>query len=503
MKTFWISGVLCFLCSTATEAVTFLSFDPHSMAMGGAGVAFSGSHNAALFNPALIVTPNAEQKTTQIKPFLGVRIIDRNNFLGGLYQYQDNDAGTKFDRSWTHMERRYSQSRLAAGDIRQVANSARSWRKDIIGLSDRPLHISGSFGFTLNQSDGATGSGVYIRQYSIGGAIIRLSEQNRLKINQGISILNLMANIVDGRAEIDALGEAIGFERLETLINEAAETGAVSPELQSYYDYPKVEPLVDASIELGRLAVELDEYFELDRLRVALTDGGDLDNLPDLQQYLRYQTDEELDATIYMEGVDVTELGVSFASEIEQVEGLTLGTTFRYVELDTIDFAYGASKFSLSQVTNRQFQKKHHMLNADLGVSYRFNDNYVAGLVVKNIVPGDFDTVLGKTIQFRPIARLGIAHAKDDLVLTADLDLTTGDAKGFDPNKRYLSLGAEYAGWDSVTWRTGMRIDTQNGTYTPSLGIGFGDKSHYVDLALTVAPTYDELGGSIQAVWSF
>jgi hypothetical protein len=27
-----------------------------------------------------------------------------------------------------------------------------------------------------------------------------------------------------------------------------------------------------------------------------------------LQQYLRYQTDEELDATIYMKGVDVTEL---------------------------------------------------------------------------------------------------------------------------------------------------------------------------------------------------
>ncbi|MFX4227816.1 MAG: conjugal transfer protein TraF [Porticoccaceae bacterium] len=503
MKAFWLSGFLCLLCSTSTTAITFLSFDPQSMAMGGTGVAFSGSHNAALFNPALIVMTDAEQKTTRIKSFLGVRVIDRSNFLGGLYQYQDNNAEASFDRSWLQMERQYSQNTLEAGNIRRVARTASQWRDDIDGLSDRPLHISGSFGLTLSQSDGFSGSGIYIRQYSIGGGIIRLSEQNRQRIDQGIDILTLMADIVDGAEEVNALGEVIGFERLENLIDDAAETGVASPELESYYDYPKVEPLVEASIELGRLAVELDEYFELDRLRNALVNGGNLDDLPDLQQYLRYQTDEELDATIYLEGVDVTELGLSFASQIEQVEGLTLGTTFKYVELDTIDFSTGASRFSLSQMTDKRFQQKHNMLNADLGISYRPDSNYSLGLVVKNIIAREFETILGKTIQFRPIARLGMAHAKDDLVLSAELDLTTNDAKGFDPDKRYLSLGAEYTGWNSAKLRAGMRIDTQNGTYTPSLGIGFGDKSSYVDLALTVAPKYDELGGAIQAVWSF
>lgn len=469
------------------------------MAMGGTGVAFSGSHNAALFNPALIVTPDTKQKTTHIKPFLGLRVIDRSNFLGGLYQYQDNDSEARFDRSWFQMERRYSQNILAAGDIRRVARTGSEWREDIYRLSNRPLHVSGSFGVTLSQSDGDTGSGLYIRQYSIGGGIIRLSEQNRLRIDQGINILNLMADIAEGTEEVNALGEVIGFERLENLIDDAAEKGIASPELESYYDYPKVEPLVDASIELGRLAAELDEYFELDRLRAALVDGNSREDLPDLQQYLRYQTDEELDATIYLEGVDVTEMGLSFASEIEQFEGLTLGTTFKYVELDTIEFSTGASKFSLSQLTDKRFQQKHNMLNADLGISYRLNPNYSLGLVVKNIISREFETILGKTIQFYPIARLGIAHVKDDLVLSAELDLTTNDAKGFDPDKRYLSLGAEYSGWNSAKLRAGIRIDTQNSTYTPSLGLGFGD----LDLALTIAPKYDELGGAIQAVWSF
>lgn len=143
------------------------------------------------------------------------------------------------------------------------------------------------------------------------------------------------------------------------------------------------------------------------------------------------------------------------------------------------------------------------MLNADLGIAYKLNPEYSMGLAVKNIVPQQFDTIGGNTIEFDPIARFGISRVKDDLVLTAELDLTNNDTEGFDPNKRYLSLGAEYGGWNSTALRAGVRIDTQNQTYTPSLGIGFGNRSRYMDLALTVAPEYDEIGGSLQATWSF
>lgn len=194
--------------------------------------------------------------------------------------------------------------------------------------------------------------------------------------------------------------------------------------------------------------MELDEYFEFDRLSSALTGGGSEADLPDLQQYLRYQTDEELDATIYMEGVGVTKVGLTLGAQVEEIDGLTLGATLKYVHLNTIDFSYAASKFSLSQLRDKQFQKKHNMLNADLGIAYKLNPEYSMGLVVKNIVPQQFDTIGGNTIEFDPIARFGISRVKDDLVLTAELDLTNNYAKGFDPNKRYLSLGAEYGRWN-------------------------------------------------------
>lgn len=503
VKNYGFLVLLGVFCSYKAEAVTFLSFDPRSMAIGGTGVAYSDPGNASLFNPALIVLPQAEQKTTQVRPFLGARVIDRSNFLGGLYHYQDNNAEAKYDRTWTAMERLYSRGALGPEDLRRVSRAARVWDSDVDGLSNRPLHVSGSFGLTVSQSDSAHGSGFYVRQYSIGGALIDMSEQNRLRIDQGITVIDLLADIVEGTREVEALGEAIGFERLETLIDEAAATGAASPELETYYDYPKVEALVDASIQLGMLAVELDEYFELDRLSAALTDGGNQADLPDLQQYLRYQTDEELDATIHMEGVGVTEMGVTLANQIEKIDGLALGVTLKYVHLNTIDFSYGASKFSLSQLRDKQFQKSHNMLNADLGVSYKLNPEYSVGLVVKNIVPQKFDTVLGNTIEFDPIARIGIARVSGDLALAAGLDLTSNDAKGFDPDKRYLSLGAEYAGWNSTALRAGVRIDTHNHTYTPSLGIGLGSQARSMDLALTVAPEYDEIGGSIQATWTF
>ena len=126
--------------------------------------------NASLFNPAWIVTPQTEQITTRIEPFFGARVIDRNNFLGGLYHYQDNNAESKYDRAWSQMEQQYSRSTLGPEDFRRVARAARVWNDDIDRLSDRLLHISGSFGLTVSKSSDSHGSGFYVRQYSIGGA---------------------------------------------------------------------------------------------------------------------------------------------------------------------------------------------------------------------------------------------------------------------------------------------------------------------------------------------
>ena len=66
--------------SSAALALPFNSFDPRSMAMGGAGVAVGDAAMAPFFNPALLGVTKDEDDFSLVLPIIGVRVYDPANF---------------------------------------------------------------------------------------------------------------------------------------------------------------------------------------------------------------------------------------------------------------------------------------------------------------------------------------------------------------------------------------------------------------------------------------
>lgn len=141
-------GLLGFVPSSA--AVSFLSFDPRSMAMGGAGVASARSYNATIFNPALLVSSqSSDDWKFYFRPYLGARLLDRDNFLDALDEYQDSNSEDEFDRLLEIAKRDFAAGLITADDLRALAAAAEDWQGDIDKLSDKPLRASLSYGFTI------------------------------------------------------------------------------------------------------------------------------------------------------------------------------------------------------------------------------------------------------------------------------------------------------------------------------------------------------------------
>src|SRR3989338_905188 len=85
MRIFAASALLA--GSSAALAVPFNSFDPRSMAMGGAGVAVGDAGTAPFFNPALLTVTRASDNFSLNLPVIGARVYAPSEFK----DFQDGD----------------------------------------------------------------------------------------------------------------------------------------------------------------------------------------------------------------------------------------------------------------------------------------------------------------------------------------------------------------------------------------------------------------------------
>ncbi|MFU8838515.1 MAG: plasmid transfer protein, partial [Thiohalomonadaceae bacterium] len=63
-----------------TQAAPFNSYDPRSMAMGGAGVAVGNAGTASMFNPALLAASHDKDRFAILIPVAGARAFDPDDF---------------------------------------------------------------------------------------------------------------------------------------------------------------------------------------------------------------------------------------------------------------------------------------------------------------------------------------------------------------------------------------------------------------------------------------
>ena len=482
-----------------SKAVSFLSFDPRSMAMGGAVIAIARPYNASLYNPALLLPDDSYKGWLYFtRPFKGAHLIDRDNFIEAVEDYIDNESEQRFDTLLERAKTDFKQGRLNAPSLRELADTGRQWRDDITSLSNKPLRASISEGFSVSVTGDDSAWGGHVRNYSVLGAKVNIADIDIQRIEQAIELIDLFADISDQLADTKQLAAALDLPHLESLILDAIDTQVVSDELSSYYDLPTVQAFVEASMELGRLVQSLDTYFQLDELVEQLISSSVTGDVPKLSNYLKYQIPETFESTVAIQGAEVTETSLSYAWLAQPAYRLTFGVNMKWLSLTTIDAVTPIGNVSLDDYKNPLFHQSHDAFNLDFGMYYNVTHALSFAAVVKNIIPDEFGTVDGNIIRYRPLVRVGASYVYDDVRIAIDFDVTKNDPLGFDQDKQYLAVGVEYKLWQNTAFRAGLRTNLVTGVIVPSIGLGIGSYRAHLDLAVTKSQENDEIGAALQ-----
>jgi len=134
-------GSAALLMTSASLAVSFNSFDPKSMAMGGAGVAVANPATAPLFNPALLSVANKSDDFALELPIFGVRVFDPDDFTDAVDDFDDTVMDT--------LDAEISNYNGAPGASGPTVAAINSVNNEILTLSDKPFQFEGGAGIVL------------------------------------------------------------------------------------------------------------------------------------------------------------------------------------------------------------------------------------------------------------------------------------------------------------------------------------------------------------------
>ena len=192
--------------------------------------------------------------------------------------------------------------------------------------------------------------------------------------------------------------------------------------------------------------------------------------------------DPNLLSHVDIRGAGFVEYGVSLAHEFESLGKLAIGITPKYVKVYTLDFRASSQN---PEISADQGRKDYSSSNLDIGLAQDLGAGFKWGLVGKNVIARDYDTVLGNKIEVRPQVRAGLSHHTDWTTFAIDVDLTENQPVSFDQPTRYAAVGAEFSLWGFLALRAGYRGDI-SGNYKgiPSVGLGLSVFGVHLDLAV-------------------
>ncbi len=493
---------LVIMLSSAAQGVSFLSFDPSSMATGGAGSA-AGMHGAEPFlSPA---TYHRGGDCFILRAYGGARLIDRQHFISSAKNMHDAQDSLQLEDRLAAAEAAFAADNLNSGALRELGSTADEAVLMLNALPDKPLRVGASVGvFAHAQKDWLAG-GLFSRRYLVLGSIINNNKQDMQSIEYLQSAVLVVADLLDDVEEIGQLVEALDQDAIAGLVQASVRAQALDPQLQDYKSIPGVTPLIQALTRFSDNVKRLHAHADLQGLLVDLVAqnadyelGNELQVDVDLPQYLRYELPDKINSTILFSGAEVEESGINLSFALPEKPELILGINIKEMLFSTIDFVQRVDQFDIKGYENAATRRDYRFWNLDVGFRYQLTEHWSAGGIYKNLRRKNMVTVLGNRIQVKPIARVGLAYQRSILQLAVDADLTKNDPLGFDPYKQYVAFGAQINYWRENALRLGYRHNFVDGTGLPSVGLGFQFFGWTADFAAMYASSNDEAGVSAQ-----
>ena len=184
-------------------AVSFGTFDPRSMAMGGTGVASGTSANASFFNPALLAAGRDGEDFSLEFPVLGLRVADPDEMIDSLDDFQSADYITKFSDAVDQWNAATTVGELlTAKDA--VVNRGRDLTAGLATLSNKAVQGELNVGAVVGVPSKRFGASVYVNARAIGGSLLAITQSDLNNVNAVIDGLdtNNFSGIVDGSGNL-------------------------------------------------------------------------------------------------------------------------------------------------------------------------------------------------------------------------------------------------------------------------------------------------------------
>lgn len=201
--------------------------------------------------------------------------------------------------------------------------------------------------------------------------------------------------------------------------------------------------------------------------------------LPDFENELGSSVDE-----VFFE---IKEFGATVATTdvIEYNIPISWGFTPKIIEMHGAHSSAPLQSYNLGNPPVRQISRGLLEWNLDIGFAALLTDNFlreelgldgfwlegewVFGMVGMNLFPTDFtpffparnrDTYPGNKRAIQALYQVGLAHYREDFMVTMDIDITEHEVWDFEGTTRFITLGGEYYWRDDFHLRAGMRFNT-------------------------------------------
>ncbi|WP_430461544.1 conjugal transfer protein TraF [Thalassolituus sp. LLYu03] len=506
------------LTSQAAFAAPFLPMDARGLAMGNTGVASAKRAHAPTYNPSLLSQASEDDDFELVFPQIGVTAADEEELVDSANDINDVIV-PQFEKLFEdgaagNFSEAVDALSAAANDLATEINNLGDARTNAQkaadlstangnfrdALSDVNSKLSDVNSVTNQLTDALSGiSGDPLRgRVGLAGALAIPSKKFAAALSFGGDVT------FSGRAlfsdhDLDLLssyGEAAG-EYIDTAgtIPDQIDTVIASLEGGTPPNVAQVTAIADAVDGVSNFSSS------------TCADSTD----PDCTEIFANGTlsddaqNPNLDSQVQIVAVAVAELGLSFSREFEiKGEKFAVGITPKLQKISTLHFVTemdNGEDIDTDKIEDAR--EDYTKFNLDIGASYRFGseDNWVVGVVGKNLLGGEFDYadaeiqgnegayMKGGTIELNPQYRAGLSYNSTWFNAALDVDLTENEPVAFENPTQYVALGAEFDVFETLQLRAGYRTNLSvSDAEIVSLGFGLSPFGVHLDLALMANP---------------
>ena len=420
--------------SSVASALPFNSFDPRSMAMGGAGVAMGDAAMAPFFNPALLAATKAKNNFSLVLPIVGARVYDPENFSTSVNNFQNGNYVSKLQASIDA----FNLLTPTAAQATAVATDTTALNTQLATLDGKP--VQAEFGAAMV-------IGIPSKKY--GGAFFA----------SGSGALGGVVNYRDGQTLTDLAQVATDVAACDGGDAAACSRAGASPYFNSTTgDFTFTTNQLQSKINIRGVA-KAETGISLARKFTLINRTFSAGISPKIVKLLMFD----------------------FISDMNTGLNLT-GDDYR-AEYTNFNFDFGVAR------DYKDGWRSGFVVKNVIPYSYDFK---------KAPTPGALPVATGATLKLKPQARVGASRKNKWSTVALDVDITRNDPVGLEDKSQYIALGGELNVLSWAKIRAGYRADIVNSKRNvASLGLGLAlFKVVHVDIA--AAGNKNEMGASFQ-----